>query len=267
MRRDKRPFVVEVKRGAKRAVVTPSVLEGLSFDDAIQRAESALFGAEPEKPAPRSRAAEARAEEVFETSPPNQAARRILEALPKDPPPLAVEDEPAPKRRGRKPGSKNKPRVIEAPTLKRRRGRPPKVAGSGVRSVPVTPDIVSEALDKIARATPVQSAPTGQRTLFPPTASAGPPPVKRGRGRPRKIVPEGGFPPHVPSWIAWAESDDDAPGVSPAPAPEVGQPVIAYVRSAERARERASLPKAGLRWTRRLRGIAAYARERRLRNA
>jgi hypothetical protein len=272
MRRDKRPFVVEVKRGAKRAVVAPTVLDGFSFDDAIQRAESALFGTGEEKSLPKQSAAGARAAEVFD-APGNAAARRILEAISDEPAMIEAADEPAPKKRGRKPGSKNKPRAIEAPAPKKRRGRPPKVAGSDVRVVPVTADIAGAALDKMARATPAQSAPTGQKTLFPPSASAGEPPVKRGRGRPRKIIPEGGFPPRIPEWITWAQSGDDDTDVGAMPMVEtiaepVDQPrVVQFVRSTERIAARAGLPRAGLRWTRRLRGIAAYARDRRLRKA
>jgi hypothetical protein len=270
MRRDKRPFVVEVKRGAKRAVVNPSVLEGLSFDDAVLRAENALFGVGSDGPSEAKSGAKARANEAF-GAPANQASRRILDALPDREPVVEMAAEPEPKKRGRKPGSKNKPRV-ETPVAPKRRGRPPKVAGSGVRSVQATPDIINAALDTIGRSTSAQPMSAGQRTLFPQDTSEAAPPVKRGRGRPRKIIPEGGLPPRVPAWIAWSQSDDaaaepDAVNEDVVFQPTMREPLAPVYRGTERFASRTNRPKAGLRWTRRLRGIAAYARDRRLRKA
>ena len=180
-----------------------------------------------------------------------------------------VAEEPAPKRRGRKPGSKNKPREATVSEPKRR-GRPPRVAGGSVRSVPVTADIVSDALDKMARATSALPAPTGARTMFA-TDAAVTIPVKRGRGRPRKVVPDGGFPPKVPEWIAWAASatDDEATGDTVDDFIDLDEDdaPIADAPIAERSPARRDGLRAGLRWTRRLRGIAAVARPKRARNA
>ena len=268
MRRDKRPFVVEVKRGAKRASPAQQNFSSPSFDDAFQRAEQALFGTPGDQPsvtiAPAEFAEPAGGEQPM---PP----RRILEAIPGEAEAVMPADDPAPKRRGRKPGSKNKPRETPAAEPKRR-GRPPRVAGGSVRSVPVTADIVTEALDKIARVAPVLPAPSGARTLFA-EAGATPLPVKRGRGRPRKVVPVGGFPPKVPEWIAWVASatDDDEPA---APMSLVAdddyeidenEPMIADATVAARIPGRRDGLRAGQRWTRRLRGMAANAHQKRAR--
>jgi hypothetical protein len=268
MRRDKRPFVVEVKRGAKRASPAQQPMTSPSFDEVFQRAEQALFGNPVDVPtaAPVEFIDPAGGEQPI-------APRRILEALPGEGETVATPlDDLAPKRRGRKPGSKNKPREVIAAEPKRR-GRPPRAAGGSVRSVPVTADIVTEALDKIARVTPAIPAPSGARTLFAEEGAA-PLPVKRGRGRPRKIIPEGGFPPKIPEWIAWAASsvDDDEPTSAANDIQDFDefderefQPTVAP--SAERFPARRDGLRAGLRWTRRLRGIAAIARQRRARKA
>ena len=265
MRRDKRPFVVEVKRGAKRASPAQQNFASSSLDDVFQRAEQALFGAQVDTPA----SAPIEFAEFAHEEQPSQP-RRILEALPDDmgEEPIVAE-EPAPKRRGRKPGSKNKPREATVSEPKRR-GRPPRVAGGSVRSVPVTADIVSDALDKMARATSALPAPTGARTMFA-TDAAVTIPVKRGRGRPRKVVPDGGFPPKVPEWIAWAASatDDEATGDTVDDFIDLDEDdaPIADAPIAERSPARRDGLRAGLRWTRRLRGIAAVARQKRARNA
>jgi len=257
MRKDKRPFVVEVKRAPKR----PANTEDKSFGDAIQRAESALFGTGDENVEIFHADAAPNPVETPEAAPP----RRILEALGEEPS-IESEDVPmnAPKRRGRKPGSKNKPRASEAKVV-RRRGRPPKASGGAVRSVPPTHDIVSAALSKIAQVSVNKAPPTGARTIVESETPA-PAPVKRGRGRPRKIVPPGGFPPRVPQWVTWLQTPDEEPAaVEPSrpPAghretPEASRPVEIHL-----AHPVALV--AGMRWTRRLRGGVAAAILRRAR--
>ena len=103
MKRDLKPFVVEVKRGKRR----PSFLgqfedKTTTMNEATRRAELALFTAPPGDPA----AAQARGQE---------SAGRILPSL-IEPEPVddIVLDDPAPRRRGRKPGSKNKPKLHQA---------------------------------------------------------------------------------------------------------------------------------------------------------
>ena len=86
MRREKRPFVVEVKRGQKRPGFA-SGSETKPESEKVKVAEAALFGGESA---------------VARTLP----ERRILEALSSEP----VEPEIELPRRGRKPGSKNKPK-------------------------------------------------------------------------------------------------------------------------------------------------------------
>ncbi len=258
MRKEKRPFVVEVKRGAKRSPPP----EDKSFEDAIIRAESALFGVDGDNGVVEDVASVSVS--TAEPAPP----RRILEALPTDP--LVVEDrvdEVLPKRRGRKPGSKNRPRSAEARPVKRR-GRPAKAAGGAVRSVPPTPEIVNAALSHIARATPAQTAPTEARTMSESEAQAAPP-VKRGRGRPRKIVQPGDLSPRVPQWVTWLQTPDDETPRDLVKAPTQPAPAAAEAARSLRPYELQLLHPAalvaGMRWTRRLRGGAAAVVMRRAR--
>ena len=202
MRRETRPFVVEVRRGQKKSQPVPvpaPMSEPASDDDVMRRAEAALFGrAEP------SGDAQDPSGQPF--SPP----RRILEAIVPEPATAEtaafIEPEPEPKRRGRKPGSKNRPKeAVEADSApKRRRGRPRKNAEGAVRSVEVTPELANAALEIMAKSTPLPTAtpvPVAvavavERPMAPAAAAPmAPLPVgKRPRGRPRKqplmIAPE-----------------------------------------------------------------------------
>ena len=93
-------FVVEVKRGTSRAAfASPDV-----GPDKFSSAEAMLFGT-PRKDEPVSTPRKARAA--------GEAPRRILESLvePVAPEP-AIEDVVERPRRGRKPGSKNKPKLV-----------------------------------------------------------------------------------------------------------------------------------------------------------
>ena len=90
-------FVVEVKRGTSRAAFAspdPS-------PDRFSSAEAMLFGESPKTGPKPARQAITQGE---------AAAGRVLPSLVEPPPPV-VEDEPEPVRRGRKPGSKNKPKL------------------------------------------------------------------------------------------------------------------------------------------------------------
>jgi hypothetical protein len=247
MRREKRPFVVEVKRGDKRAA-------GKSDAKKAEPAKSKSSKSQALAPIEANvRAAMDGADQP--------ANRRILEALDAPRSEAAVTTEAGAPRRGRKPGSKNKPRVAEAVEPKRR-GRPPKSAGA-VRTVAITADLANAALDKISRS--AAPPPTGVTTMFASDAPpAGEQPVKRGRGRPRKIVPPGGFPPKVPQWVTWvqtpdepeSEMDDPTEAADDAAAASVNEPQVApLVRALERMSRPAGL-RAGSRWSRRLRGYA-----------
>ena len=99
MKRDLKPFVVEVKRGKRRASFLGQFEDKTTTNEATRRAELALFTAPPGDTA----AAQAKAQE---------SAGRILPSL-IEPEPVEdrVMEEPSPRRRGRKPGSKNKPKV------------------------------------------------------------------------------------------------------------------------------------------------------------
>lgn len=99
MKREPRAFVVEVKRGKRRP---PLRAEAEGFDpgpsQASRRAEAALFAASGSRnatPGPQS----------------PDLIRRILPSL-IERPALAPAQDTAPKRRGRKPGSKNRPKYV-----------------------------------------------------------------------------------------------------------------------------------------------------------
>ena len=149
MKRPIKPFVVEVRKGAKTQKKKTPVTDLLPVDlfeekprenGALRRAEEALF-----KPAPR----------VEETGLSSRSGR-ILESI-------AVGAEPVEepiaevRRRGRPPGARNKPKEIETATSQpteapKRRGRPPKVVEGSVRKVQLTPELASAALESIAKA-------------------------------------------------------------------------------------------------------------------
>ena len=92
-------FVVEVKRGTSRASFTSADTVSDRFNDA----EELLFGGNVRTTSALPEAAKAA---------PGPASGRILRSLIEPPP--AVPDLPEPARRGRKPGSKNKPKVGSA---------------------------------------------------------------------------------------------------------------------------------------------------------
>ena len=233
MRRETRPFVVEVRRGQQKKAAQPAPLpnpfaEQPNDDDMMRRAEEALFG----RPAAAPGAT---------PSEPPSPARRILEAL--APEPVEVIPEPAIEapRRGRKPGSKNRPKeqIAQPQEAKRRRGRPPKNPESQVRSVPVTPELASKALEVIARATVLPVAPVPYGTAATPLET----PAKRPRGRPRKVpLPEGARPMAAPA--SASEPQSPATGSS-----------LPAARIVARYRDGNGRP-AGQIWTRRLRGYA-----------
>ncbi len=149
MKRPIKPFVVEVRKGAKTQKKKTPVTDLLPVDlfeekprenGALRRAEAVLF-----KPAPR----------VEETGLSNRSGR-ILESI-------AVGAEPVEepiaevRRRGRPPGARNKPKEIETATSQpteapKRRGRPPQVVEGSVRKVQLTPELASAALESIAKA-------------------------------------------------------------------------------------------------------------------
>ncbi len=105
-------FVVEVKRGTSRATFSSPD----TTSDKFSNAEASLFGGGSKsdtpplqtKDKPPSGAA-IRAEPRMFAEPP----RRILESLIEEPVAAVVDDEPIERpRRGRKPGSKNKPKLV-----------------------------------------------------------------------------------------------------------------------------------------------------------
>ena len=243
MKRPIKPFVVEVRKGQKK----PNTPENWARtddrtpeDDSLRRAEAALFGPST---SPEQSGAPGRSGRILET---------ISDAEPVAV--LPVEETPA-GRRGRPPGSKNKPKPVdEKNAFPKRRGRPPRIAEGQVRQVPVTPELTNAALESIARAkapVPVSPLPQGRSAVVP---------VKRPRGRPRKTELDG------------------TPILRPAaPAPVHAAPVSAAVnlpRAIRHAVEGAGAdqgsiagrlrrPRAGEGWKRRLRGMALNAFERR----
>jgi hypothetical protein len=132
MKRAARPFVVEVRRGQKKSpFLDLDSIPDASRDDALRRAEAALFdGRTPESAPARNES--------------NEPARRILQNLAEvNPLEVRLADElPAP-RRGRKPGSKNKPKDAGDQSAQ--------AEGHAARRVALTPDVVNAALESMAK--------------------------------------------------------------------------------------------------------------------
>jgi len=175
MKRPIKPFVVEVRKGQKAQTKKAPVVElpPLALfeeqpreNEALRRAEAALFGVFAAKPDPSAS---------------SNRSGRILETIPDEAP---VVEEPVieGKRRGRPPGSRNKPKEAgetpvvsaqEAPAAPKRRGRPPRVLEGSVRKVELTPELASAALESISKASvirapvPTRPAPKGRVALGP----------------------------------------------------------------------------------------------------
>jgi hypothetical protein len=150
MKRETRPFVVEVRRGSKKqnTPFLPPPPEESHADPSLQRAEEMLFSRDrgPEgSAAPRGRILESVAEPTIEAEPPVES-----------------EAPPAPgRRRGRPPGSKNAPpqdRILAggAEGQKPTRGRPR--AAAGVRRLELTPELVDAAMATITKVALTQAA-------------------------------------------------------------------------------------------------------------
>ena len=155
MKREVKPFVVEVKRGKRRqSFLGQPDDDTATMSEATRRAELALFSG------PTAEATQAKASA-------GEPAGRILPSLIEPPPPEVEPDDPQPRRRGRKPGSKNKPKV-PAPQL---REAPPLAAAPPMPSIPrhvVGPatedfDGPAEAPPAEARHEPATSEPRRQR--------------------------------------------------------------------------------------------------------
>ena len=138
MKRGTRPFIVEVRRGQKRALPIDGEEDSNALrNEALRRAEAALFGTPPAQP---------------QTAKPEPAPapepRRILASLAEAEPLAALVAEPEPqRRRGRKPG-KAQQRVEPG-----RHGKKRLADKTAARSVPLTPELVNAALDEIEKAT------------------------------------------------------------------------------------------------------------------
>ncbi len=263
MKRERRPFVVEVKRGQKRAGGFPEPEISEIKLDSVKRAQDALFGGSWPVEASIATSEQEQRPESANVAPP----RRILEAVAPD---LAELIEIAPPRRGRKPGSKNKPKLHDLsvePMVKRGRGRPRLNADSSVRKVAVTPEITSAALRKIATASQPHFFSKAPGNNIQPVPMFEPPP-KRGRGRPRKIKP-----PKF-DWTAWTSNEDGdvhvesaivAPHAAAAP---VVKPVMALPPLTGVTRFEGPRVRAGERWKRRLRmPVTVAGKSRSLQNA
>lgn len=133
MKRPIKPFVVEVRKGAK-AKAPAQTKTVLQENKAIahQLAERKLFSTTPAKATGQ------------------KPAGRILQSLETPAPAPLLLEEPA-RRRGRPPGSRNKPKAEAAsPAIPRKRGRPRKIPEGQVRHVPVTPDLASAVLARLS---------------------------------------------------------------------------------------------------------------------
>ncbi len=276
MKRPIKSFVVEVRKGQKSQRKTASMPEAPSFglfeeqpreSDALRRAEAALFGGAP-KPDP------------FASS---SRSGRILETIPDE----AIPAEALPvegKRRGRPPGSRNKPKdeseafvmaTVEAPSAPKRRGRPPRMAEGTVRKVELTPELANAALESIARAG-VTRAPIPTR----PGQGASISPVKQPRGPKRvKVAREKPVGDDAAAFARSSWSVLETPTTfAPAPVAQPRGPLDTLPRLVRIATELAKgdpaallsalrRPRAGERWKRRLRGAALVGYERRLKKS
>ncbi len=194
LKRESRPFVVEVRRGAKANQASGLAPSGRKFVSADQT-RTADFAARPHEglSGPFAETAESAAAEL-------KAPRRILEAVGEEGAAQQVAvDTP---RRGRKPGAKNKAKSTAAGDhpVKRGRGRPRRNPEVGARSISLTSEIEHAAIKTMNSLQPT-------RAKSPPHSPATPqqpllePPPKRQRGRPRKV--------RAPkfNWLEWAADD------------------------------------------------------------
>ena len=302
MKRPIKPFVVEVRKGQKAqtkkapaAELPPLALfeEQPRENEALRRAEAALFGVFAAKPDPSAS---------------SNRSGRILETIPDEAP---VVEEPVieGKRRGRPPGSRNKPKEAgetpavtaqEAPAAPKRRGRPPRVLEGSVRKVELTPELASAALESIAKAS-VMRAPVPTRPAPKERVALGPakPPREPKRALRKeklikaKVVKEKTLKVKAVKEKSFKEKPlnqktpvgarnrlvpvDHAPKLaSPAPVAWPENPLDTLPRLIRSAVDTAEgdpalllsalrRPRAGERWKRRLRGASLVAYERRLR--
>ena len=295
MKRPIKPFVVEVRKGLKspKKKTSSADLPPLEFfeeqpreSDALRRAEAALFGVFAAKP---------------DTSSTSGRSGRILETIPDEAPPHVAPPAEG-KRRGRPPGSLNKPKDMsrerakervdaadQAPTAPKRRGRPPRVLEGAVRKVELTPELANAALESIAKASvtraplPTRPAPNVRMASSP----AKPPRALKRAGKEKllkeksikvKALKEKRLKLNAPATgRASIPMPESAPTyLSPAPAIWPKNPLDTLPRlirvavAAEQGDPGALMaalqrPRAGQRWKRRLRGAALFAYERRQR--
>ena len=140
MKAQRRRFVVEVKRGTSRAsfISTDAAAEKFSL------AEDALFG-------PKTKPAAV--PDIFASAPSAKPSLgRVLRDL-HEPSPPPLPEAPPPARRGRKPGSKNKPKPVLANTAV-----PPKPARTSAR--PVWADAVAAQYASLGAPAPHAPAPS-----------------------------------------------------------------------------------------------------------
>ena len=281
MKRPIKPFVVEVRKGSKNPKKKTPVTDLLPLDmleekprenGVLKRAEAALFKAAPK----------------VEESGAASRSGRILESIAvgeqkAEEPPIEI------KRRGRPPGSRNKPRELqaarpeaaEAAVAPKRRGRPPKVVEGSVRKVQLTPELASAALESIAKAgvtRPVppiistQKAPKALPRVKPTRAPREAQPVLKPVKKKTRVIktsprsaPEHppappAPPPHAPATMRPSSPLDRLPRM-------IGMATEMGRNDPEALFAALQRPRAGQRWRRRLRGAAFFAYERRQRKS
>ncbi len=166
MKRPIKPFVVEVKKGAKtkdpaRDPAKPKIALKEVKPLAHELAERRLF----QSHAPALAQAE-------------RPSGRILQSLDVPPPAPLLTEEPLP-RRGRPPGSRNKAKLEAGPPpVPKKRGRPRKIPEGAVRQVPITPDLASALIARISAAPP-------PRPVLPPPP---PPPAPASLSRLDQLI-------------------------------------------------------------------------------
>ncbi|HWG06433.1 MAG TPA: hypothetical protein VG271_15590 [Beijerinckiaceae bacterium] len=234
MKRGTRPFIVEVRRGQKKAAIVGGEEEtGFLRNDAVRRAEAALFG---------TPAAEHDATKPVPASTP--APRRILASLTEpEPAPVFVDAEP-------RENKAEKAQKSAQPRQDRRR----RSQDSAGRSVPLTPELVSAALDQIEKVTHAEPRATGSQTIAAPAGGSDTPSsIRRKTNGLRRVAP------------AQKQGQTEAASVrahAGAPAKKAA-PVVMRNAASDAAPRRPSIrgryvfgtePKPGEKWKRRLRG-------------
>lgn len=145
MKRDPKPFVVEVKRGTRRSSFLEQYDQMPAMTDAQRRADAALFAPPPASAAP----------EVVRAEP----SRRILPSLVEPKPAVIEVDEtdPSSERRPRPVGRPRKPRPVELEATEAIPHRSAHVAQPPRQEAPPPPAMMTPVAEDVVEASPPPS--------------------------------------------------------------------------------------------------------------